>query len=227
MELADGSLRDLLKKRMPVGNVGFPPEDLLRYFREAAEAVDYLHANQMFHGDLKPENILLVDGHARVADFGLAQLVELSRALATRRRWWRSDYLASDLLVHGQFGEQSDRYSLAVSYVELRLNRPLFPSTYLPEKIERDVKRIPDLAPLDPAEQSVLHRALAKDPRRRYRSCVDFIAELEKAQKTKRLAPSQPTKRRHLLVTIVLFLFSFAVMSLLGWYIAIRSAIEP
>ena len=227
MELADGSLSDLQKKPLNEGKPGIPLEELLRYFSEAAEAIDHLHASQILHRDIKPENILLVGGHVRVADFGLAHLVEHSRGLAMLRRWWRADFLAPEIISHGQVGEQSDQYSLAASYAELRLNRSLFPRTSFYETLENHLKQIPDLSPLDPAEQQVLQRALAKDPRRRYRTCREFMEEVEKTVTAKCQVPLPPSARRPLLVPVLLLLASFAVMGFLTWYIAFRSAIEP
>jgi hypothetical protein len=224
MELADGSLRDLLKKRRKKEKLGIPMEKLLWYFREAAEAIDHLHASQMLHRDIKPENILVISGHVRVADFGLAQLVEQSRGIELMRRWWRSDYLAPEIISHGQVGAQSDQYSLAASYAELRLNRSLFPSTSLYETIESHLKRIPDLSPLEPVEQQVLQRALAKDPCRRYRTCGEFVQELEKALTANRQDRGRPSVRRQVLVVLLLLLSSLAVVGFLTVYIAFRRA---
>jgi eukaryotic-like serine/threonine-protein kinase len=62
------SLRDRLvrEKHLPV-------DDALRIAREAADALDYAHRHGVVHRDIKPENILLADGHALVADFGIAR----------------------------------------------------------------------------------------------------------------------------------------------------------
>src|SRR5262249_37459863 len=76
MELADGSLEDRLKECRAAGLPGIPEEELLRYFTEAAEALDYLHQQKLSHRDIKPQNLLHLQGHAKVADFGIARTQE-------------------------------------------------------------------------------------------------------------------------------------------------------
>ena len=49
-----------------------PIDEILRLAIEVSEALDYAHRSGVIHRDIKPENILLADGHAVVADFGVA-----------------------------------------------------------------------------------------------------------------------------------------------------------
>jgi serine/threonine-protein kinase len=49
-----------------------PVEEALRLAREVAEALAYAHRQGIVHRDIKPANILLSEGHALVADFGIA-----------------------------------------------------------------------------------------------------------------------------------------------------------
>ena len=53
-----------------------PIHDAIAIAREVADALGYAHGLGVIHRDIKPENILLRDGHALVADFGIALAVQ-------------------------------------------------------------------------------------------------------------------------------------------------------
>ncbi len=51
-------------------------EEAKFYFSEILLGIEHLHAQNIVYRDIKPENILLdVDGHVKIADFGLSKLI--------------------------------------------------------------------------------------------------------------------------------------------------------
>jgi tetratricopeptide (TPR) repeat protein len=60
-------------------------DDVLQIVREVAGALSYAHQRGIIHRDIKPENILLSDGHAQVADFGIARAISAAERGALTR----------------------------------------------------------------------------------------------------------------------------------------------
>ena len=177
MELADQSLRDRLKEFRRDGLTGIPVGELLPYFEEVAEALGYLHAHKVLHRDVKPDNVLLLEGHAKIADFGL---LRLQQTRATHTGSGTPTYMAPEVW-QGKANERSDQYSLALAYAEMRLDRRLFPAREMAQLMLAHLQQEPDLAPLPEAEQQVLLKALAKKPEDRYPTCLAFVKALAQA----------------------------------------------
>jgi serine/threonine protein kinase len=181
MDLADGSLRDRLKACQQAGLGGIPRHELLQYIKESAEALDYLHKRGLIHRDIKPANILYQEGHAKVADLGLAKERRPEESRVSRSIGGTEPYMPREAW-QGKATRASDQFSLAVTYAELRLGELLHPEDsknghWFPALGDR-----PDLSGFSKAERPVLERALDHDPRKRYASCLELALALAGAE---------------------------------------------
>jgi formylglycine-generating enzyme required for sulfatase activity/serine/threonine protein kinase len=174
MELADRSLLDRLQEVREQGLPGIPLDELLEYMREAVKGIDHLNTQDIQHRDIKPHNLLLVGGSVKVADFGLAKLLE--RSITSNSGAMSPAYAAPEFL-RGQTSNQSDQYALAVAYCELRGGRLPFEGNYI-QVMAGHATQPPDLTMLPEAERPAVARALAKQPHERWPSCRAFVDAL-------------------------------------------------
>jgi serine/threonine protein kinase/Tfp pilus assembly protein PilF len=177
MELCDRSLQDRLAEALGQNLPGIPLVELLGYMSDAANGLDALNAKQVQHRDVKPANLLLLDSGVKVADFGLAKVLE--HTVGSNTGAGTLAYTAPECF-KGKLAQQSDQYSLAVTYYHLRTGRLLFKGDQA-QVMYAHLELDPDLSVLPPEEKVVLARALAKEPGMRWPSCGVFVNELTMA----------------------------------------------
>lgn len=214
LELGDETLQDLAE-RYADNEETVPAELLVSYFKEAAEAVDFLHSENILHRDLKPANILIVSGHVKVADFGIARVLGKDQIAVTATTMGTPLYMAPEVW-QGKASPRSDQYSLAMTYAELRMGRPPYASKSLADVMDAHLKRKPDLALLTQGEQRVIRRALAKQPHERFASCSEFASKLDAAVNGATVANRGAPKRSWVLIALLVLVCAatsvFAVM---------------
>jgi hypothetical protein len=177
MELCDRTLQDRLQEALAQGLPGIPAKELLNYMRDAANGLEALHAKQVQHRDVKPLNLFLQAGGVKVADFGLAKVLEETVGSHTGAM---SPAYAAPEFMKGQVSQHSDQYCLAVTYCELRTGKLPFGGT-IHQMMYGHLEKEPDLSRFEGGEREVLARALAKEPARRWAGCVAFVNALVSA----------------------------------------------
>jgi tetratricopeptide (TPR) repeat protein len=178
MELCDCTLQDRLVQALHQNEPGIPLEELVRYTSDAANGLDALSARQVQHRDVKPANLLLLNSGVKVGDFGLAKVLE--QTVASNSGAGTIAYTAPECF-NETITQQSDQYSLAVSYYHLRTGHLLFEGNQA-QMMYAHLHLEPDLSALPLAdERTVLARALSKEPSKRWPNCKTFANELNKA----------------------------------------------
>jgi serine/threonine protein kinase len=181
--VAGGSLRARLdaEGRLPV-------REAVRIAQDVAAALDFAHRSGFVHRDVKPENILFADGHAVLADFGVAQLCcdaeDAARVTEAGVALGTPEYMSPEQAAgERQLDGRSDIYALACVVHEMLAGAPPFHGTTARATMARHVTEPPPplrtLRPdAPPSVERALARALAKDPRARQPSAATFAAEL-------------------------------------------------
>jgi serine/threonine-protein kinase len=106
-----------------------PIEDAIAVTCEVADALSYAHSQGVVHRDIKPENILIQSGHAVVADFGIARIVEDSGAqklTATGMSIGTAAYMSPEQFTGEKLDGRSDMYSLACVLYEMLVGQVPF-----------------------------------------------------------------------------------------------------
>jgi eukaryotic-like serine/threonine-protein kinase len=130
-----------------------------------ADALGYVHARGVVHRDLKPANVLLGPGpRVRLADFGIARLVEGVSLTATGATIGTTAYMAPEQLHNHDVGAPADVYSLGMVLLESLRGTPSFSGTageILAQRLAAPLRTPKDL-PL--AWQLLLGAMLEEDP---------------------------------------------------------------
>ena len=164
-----------------------PIDDAISIAREVADALGYAHGLGVIHRDIKPENILLRDGHAVVADFGIALAVQSAggaRMTQTGLSLGTPQYMSPEQAMGERaIDGRSDIYALGAVTYEMLAGEPPFTGPNVQAIVARllaeEPRSLTRLRRAVPAGlESAVMRALEKLPADRFAKAADFSAAL-------------------------------------------------
>jgi serine/threonine protein kinase len=164
----------------------------LQLAQEIAEALHYAHGRGVIHRDIKPANILVTrEGHAKIADFGIAKVSE-SQMTLPGRVLGSPAYMAPEQLSGEKADARADLFSLGVIlYTVLTGHRPFqgnSAATVISKVAHHDPLPVTVLeADFPPALNRIVSRAIAKDPAQRYQTGAEMAADIQKLRTTRKL----------------------------------------
>ena len=181
-----GSLRDKLEAEKKL-NI----DEAVRIASEVGAGLDYAHRNGFVHRDVKPENILFADGHALLADFGIAHactgsnsepLTKGGIALGTPEYMSPEQASGAD-----DIGVATDIYALGCVVYEMLSGLPPFrgssPLAVMARHVTEKPKPLRLVRPeVPPHVEHAVARALMKMPEQRFTSISEFCAALQQPQ---------------------------------------------
>jgi len=185
MELLDGT--DL---RGAINRNALPTlQQKLAIMEQIADGLAYAHSREIVHRDLKPGNIHIVpSGQAKILDFGLARLgtAEITQSGVIMGT---PNYMSPEQVRGDRADARSDVFSLGAVFYELLSNRKAFDSESMhgvlyhvlndePEPVRKWVPDLPDTL------ITVIEKALAKEPDKRYRDGAELREALKPVRRS-------------------------------------------
>jgi hypothetical protein len=166
MNLVEGV--DLGRLLMERGAPGLPLDDAIEYVRQACEALQYVHEQQIIHRDVKPQNMILSESGVVLVDFGVAR--ELGDEDYGTVGVGTPRFMAPEVFAGGAVSPRSDVFGVAATLWMLLAGKP---------PVYADPKRLSDLVPgVTPALEDTVHAGLEMIPERRVASVSAFAKAL-------------------------------------------------
>ena len=195
MELLEGQT---LAERIARGPL--PTEQILRYGREIASALDKAHRQKIIHRDLKPGNVFLTRSGVKLLDFGLAKFTAAQgavpldgpTAVQERERPLTAEgsligtipYMSPEQLEGKDVDERSDIFSLGAILYEMATGRRPFQgsnqASLIASILTHEPQPVSELRSTTPPSLDRLIRAcLEKNPDDRVQTAHDVMLQLQ------------------------------------------------
>lgn len=183
MEYVQGnSLKDKIRERGAM--------DILtatKIAKDIANGLAHAHAHNLVHCDIKPHNILMTpDGHAKIADFGIARAITESTMTYSGNVIGSVHYFSPEQAQGGSITPKSDVYSLGIVMYEMLTGKLPFtgenPVTIAMKHIEEEPTPPSQLRQqIPPMLEAIVLRAMNKNPDLRP-SSFDMIQALSNVE---------------------------------------------
>lgn len=181
MEMVEGeTVADRIKEAKQL-----PLDEAVRILIQAIEGLDYAHARGIIHRDIKPANLMLTpDFRVKIADFGLAKMVEQDTQMTAAGTTMGSpNYMSPEQARGSEADHRADIYALGITFYQMLTGELPFtaqsPLTVLLKHIQDPLPEPMVLRTMqDGRVYSVIRKMTEKDPENRFQNYQGLAAAL-------------------------------------------------
>lgn len=177
MEYVDG-----INLRQAIAEGNLKPTEALSIVKQICDGLQFAHQEGIVHRDIKPENILIdKNGTIKVADFGLAKLVDAGMNLtATQQVMGTLHYMAPEQIQQTrEVDHRADLYSLGVVFYEMLTGKLPLGKFAVPS----------ESGSVDQRLDAVVLRTLENEPDQRYQSASDIQSDIVSFKRARKKQP--------------------------------------
>jgi serine/threonine-protein kinase len=161
------------------------PEEAIEVAAQILTGLAAAHRQGILHRDIKPANVMVAaGGSVKIVDFGLAKLRSGAQLTSAGSTLGTAAYMAPEQVRGEDADHRSDLWSVGVILYEMLAGHLPFRGDHdaaLGYSIvnEQPLPPPPARAPVERGLQRIIGRSLQKDPRDRYASAEEFLADLQ------------------------------------------------
>lgn len=174
MEYVSGpSLGDIIKE----SGSGIGTQKAAFFLREIAKGISYLHDCGIVHRDLKPSNVFYENGQVKIGDYGLSKAINATQHSGQTITVGTVHYMAPEI-GEGKYDRSIDIYALGIMLYEMLTGQVPYFGASPAEILMKHLSAEPDLTGIDATFARVIHKAMAKDPKERYKTVQEMVEDV-------------------------------------------------
>ncbi len=144
------------------------------FLREIAKGLSYLHDHGIVHRDLKPANIFYENGYVKIGDYGLSKAINADHHQSQTVTVGTVHYMAPEVGA-GKYDRSIDIYAMGVVVYEMLTGKVPFQGDTPSEILMKHLSAKPDLDEIEEPFREAIHKAMDKDPTKRYQSVNEMV----------------------------------------------------